>query len=264
MNSAELLDRIEQAAIDGDVVRALLLCQKLGSDAESTALADWARHELKGYPETDYLPEYRRVRTQLFCDGAAPGQRISGVPIPMDALPSAAQAKMAKGLPLRGSISELAERADQKQSKFAPGQMGAMLRLINATNESFVTYDVAYFGISGAVLRGVVDAVRSQVVELATQLRSSLPDGAPLDSATVNAAVSETITAPMVNITGDYNEVTLGDSGDVKVSAVSSGSSSSEPKHRVSRWLKRILEAIVAIGTVVGVLWGGAGSPLWR
>lgn len=127
-----------------------------------------------------------------------------------------------------------------------------------------MTYDVAYFGISGAVLRGVVDAVRSQVVELATQLRSSLPDGAPLDSATVNAAVSETITAPTAYITGHHNVVTMGDSGDVTVSAASSGDSSSEPKNRVSRWLKRILEAIIAIGTVVGVLWGGAGSPQWR
>lgn len=127
VNSAELLDRIEQAAIDGDVIKALLLCQKLGSDAESTALADWARHELKGYPESGDLPEYRRVRTQLFCDGAAPGQRISGVPIPLDALPSGVQAEMAKGLALRGSISELAARTDEQQSKFAPRQMGAML-----------------------------------------------------------------------------------------------------------------------------------------
>ena len=264
MNSAELLDRIEQAAIDGDVIKALLLCQKLGSDAESAALADWARYELQGYPETGYLPEYRRVKAQLFGDGAAPGQRISDVPIPMDALPSSAQAKMAKGLPLRGSISELAARVDEKQTKFALRQTGLLLRVINAAYEGLVTYDFAYFGISGAVLRGVVDAVRSQVMELTTQLRSSLPDGAPLDSATVQAAVSETITAPMVNITGDYNVVATGESGDVTVSAVSNGGSSSEPKHRVSRWLKRILEAIVAIGTVVGVLWGGAGSPLWR
>ena len=264
MNSAELLDRIEQAAIDGDVIKALLLCQKLGSDAESTALADWARHELKGYPESSDLPEYRRVKTQLFCDGAAPGQRISGVPIPLDALPSGVQAEMAKGLALRGSISELAARTDEQQSKYAPRQMGAMLQLINAANEGFVTYDVAYFGISGAVLRGVVDAVRSQVVELATQLRSSLPDGAPLDTATVNAAVSETITAPTTYITGHHNVVTLGGGGDTTVSEVSSGDSSSEPKNRVWRWLKRIVEAVVGIGTIVGVLWGGAGSPLWR
>ena len=140
--------------------------------------------------------------------------------------------------------------------------MGGVLRWINAANEGFVTYDVAYFGISGAVFRGVVDAVRSQIVELATQLRSSLPDGAPLDSATVKAAVSETIAAPIVNIVGDHNEVTVGDGGDVSVSAVSNDGSSSEPKGKIWRWLKRILEAVTTIGTVVSVLWGGAGSPL--
>ena len=100
MNSAELLDllgSIEQAAIDGDVVQALLLCQKLGGDADSAELRDWARHELKGYPGTVYLPDYRRVKAQLFGDGAAPGQRISDVPIPMDAPPLDVQAGVGEG-----------------------------------------------------------------------------------------------------------------------------------------------------------------------
>ena len=45
MNSAELLDRIEDAATDDPLVEALLLCQKLGGDAEGAELRDWAKHE---------------------------------------------------------------------------------------------------------------------------------------------------------------------------------------------------------------------------
>lgn len=47
MNPGDLLDRIEDAAITGDVEQALLLCQKLAGNADSSDLRDWAQQELK-------------------------------------------------------------------------------------------------------------------------------------------------------------------------------------------------------------------------
>lgn len=71
MNSAELVDRIEDAAIDGEVVEALLLCQKLGGDAGSTELREWAEPELEGCPHGEPPSEHRLASGQLLAAGSA-------------------------------------------------------------------------------------------------------------------------------------------------------------------------------------------------
>ena len=257
----ELLGRIEESAIHGEVVDALLLCQKLGGDASSAELRGWARHELEGYPQEATLPEYRTVRGQLFGDGAAPGRRISGVAIPMDALPRAVSEKLAKGLPVRGSISELEARSGKEQSKLGIHDMGKMLELINSANTSLVTYDMAYLGISGAVFRGLITAVRSRIVELVTQVRSSLPDREILGIGTVRDAVTGAWSGTIM-VVGDHNALIMGDGSTANVSTVSDSGPPAEPTHRVWRWLKRVLEAIVAVGTGVSVLWGSSFHPM--
>ena len=257
----ELLGRIEESAIRGEVVEALLLCQKLGGDASSAELRGWARNELEGYPQEATPPEYRRVRGQLFGDGAAPGQRISGAAIPMDALPREVSEELAKGLPARESISELEARAGKEHSKLGIHDMGKMLELINSANTSLVTYDMAYLGISGAAFRGLITAVRSRIVELATQVRSSLPDRERLGIGTVRDAVTEALSSSIM-VVGDHNALIVGDGTTANVSAVSDSRPPAEPTPKVWRWLKRVLEAIVSVGTGVSVLWGGSFNPM--
>ena len=257
----DLLGRIEEAAIGGDAVEALLVCQQLGGDADSAELREWAKRELEGHPQEVRPPAYRRVRGQLFGRGAAPGQRVPAVPIPMDVLTEAERNEFANGVPIWDSISEIAKMSKQERVGWIPSRTASLLRRINASNESHVVFDEIYFGISGAAFAGVVTAVRSRLLSHVAQLRASISDK-QLDPSAAEVADSGIATGPTVNIVGSHNEVTVGDGGDVSVGAVSNDGSSSEPKGKIWRWLKRILEAVTTIGTVVSVLWGGAGSPL--
>ena len=100
------------------------------------------------------------------------------------------------------------------------------------------------------------------MVGLVTLLRASLPEGARSDPASVNAMVSEAVTAPTVNIVASHNAFIMGDRSVARVGAVSGGVSPAEPKRRIGRWLKGILEAITTIGTAVSLLWGSSFNPM--
>ena len=78
---AELLKRIEDEALDGDVVKALLLCQKLGGHAGSDSLRAWAEKELTGWPPGEYVPDYRVLKGAMVGHGTAPGGTVR-MPIP--------------------------------------------------------------------------------------------------------------------------------------------------------------------------------------
>ena len=77
----------------------------------------------------------------------------------------------------------------------------------------------------------------------------------------MQAAASGLATGPVVTVTGDNNVVKVGDSGDVTVAAAADGGSSAEPTRPVWRWLKRVLEAVTGIGTVVAFLGGDSINP---
>lgn len=261
MNSAELLNRIEEAAVNGDVVEALLLCQTLGGDADSAELQEWVRHELEGYPLDASPPDYRRVMGQLVADGAAPGRRLSGVPIPMDALTDGLSKQLARGIPLWDSISVIVARSTGGPVGWTPGNAAELLHAVNSSNASLTRFDHVYFKLSGPAFSGVVTAVRSRIVELVAQLRLSHPADEQLDPAAVQLADSEVSTGSVVNVTGDHNRITVGDSGDAQVCAGSDGRSTDKPMSGVWRWVKRIVEAITVIGSVAGTVGSSSFNP---
>ena len=262
MNSAELLDRIEEAAIDGNVVEALLLCQTLGRDADSAEVREWAKHELEGYPEGEPPPEYRQVPGQLLASGATPLSQFSVVSIPLEILPEPECSVYEQGVPLLHSISEIVERAAESRVKVRPGTQARMLHAVNSANEALTMFDDIYFRITGPAFgtRGHGGAVAH------CQTRGAAAGVPPADQqpdSTAGKPVTlEVPTSSVVNITGNHNQVAMGAGGDVQQDATPEGRSDSGPMHRSWRWLKRILEAVTAVGTVVGILWGGSGNPL--
>lgn len=261
MNFAELLDRIEEAAVNGDVVEALLLCQKLGGDADSAELQEWSERELERYPQGEPPPDYRWIPGQFFASGAAPMTRLSAVPIPLEALPEPERSFYDKGIPVVNSISEIAERATESRVAVRPSNVVRLLNAVNASNEALTMFDDIYIRTTGPAFGTVVTVVRSRIVKLVAQLRVSLAAGQQLDSAAVGAAMSYVMTGSVVNVTGNNNVVTVGDSGDVNVTTAADGGTSTEPTARVWRWVKRILEAITAFGAAVGLVGGGSFNP---
>ena len=259
MNSGELLDRIEEAAIDGDVTKALLLCQKLGGDADTAELRDWAKHELEGYPQEATPPEYRRVAVLLLANGVfLGGTPITGHPIPMDVLSEADRKEFGSGMLLNMPVSQIQANAAKAKVEWRPSHSARIIDAVNAGNKAPTMYDDVYFAMPGHGCAAVIVAVQSRIVGLITLLRSSLADNEDLAPSAVQAATSEVLSGSVVYVTGDHNRINVRDSGNI--TAANDGDTSSKPSRRVWRWLKRILEAVTGIGTVVGVLWGGSGN----
>lgn len=193
MSYAELLDQIEEAAIRGDVVKALLLCQKLGREEQSAELREWARHELEGYPEGEPPPDYRQVMGQLFASMTARGGRLPAVAVPMDALPEPERSTYEQGIPLLHPISEIMERAAQERVVGRTTNTTRLLRVVNAAHDAPTMFDDVYVQVTGPTFAGVVTTVRSRIMRLVSELRSALPADEQPAPAVVQAAVSEVI-----------------------------------------------------------------------
>ena len=86
MRSTNLLGKIEEQAIDGDISKALRLCLSLGGKTGSTDLSGWASLELNGYRGQD-VPEYRRIVAPLQVDGMTMSHHVKGQTISTYDLP---------------------------------------------------------------------------------------------------------------------------------------------------------------------------------
>ena len=233
-----MLDRIEEAAINGDVVGALLLCQTLGGDADSAEVREWATHELEGYPEGEPPPEYRQVPGQLLVSGPTPLAQFSVVSIPLEVLPEPERSVYEQGVPLLHSISEIVARAAESRVKVRPGTEARMLHAVNSASEALTMFDDIYFRVTGPAFGTVVTAVRSHIVKRVAQLRESLPADKQSDSAAGKPVASEVTTGSVVNITGNHNQVAMGAGGDVQQDSTPEGRSDGDPTHRTWRPLR--------------------------
>ena len=203
---SELLDQIDEAALDGDVTRALLLCQKLAGHAGSGELRSWANNELTGYPSVDDLPTYRYVRGAMLGYGVAPMQRLSRVPIPSDMLPSDLVDEGILEMPLGSSISEIQTTAQQHSDlTLMPGHSGRLAQLVNALNQGTAKFEQIHFTCSSGAYEGIVTAVRAKLMSLTASLRESLPKGAALDDRRLQREVERWT----ININGDNNAVAM-------------------------------------------------------
>jgi AbiTii len=179
-----LQDIIDGASGDAVPVATLLRQVKvLSSRLKTGELDTWVGHELNGYPADADLPAYRGpFRADVVGDFAGPfGSGMQNAPIPPIGFPEELRDVLFK-IEWRQSISELEELAkaeDLLQSRWPADT-------IAATNALKRRGKVALYGdmglqqawrvISPAHVRGVVDTVRTRVLELALALEQIAPD----------------------------------------------------------------------------------------
>ena len=206
---AELLKRIEDEALDGDVVKALLLCQKLGGHAGSDSLCAWAEKELTGWPAGEYLPDYRMLKGAMVGHGTAPGGTVR-MPIPTDMLPQELLDSEVLGIPVRFSISQIQETSRQDDITVMPSHSGMLANFLNERNQGSAILGQVHLHCPGSAFGGIVTTVRTKLINLVADLRRSLPDEVTVDDEQVSAAVSKAANN-LVVVTGDHNAVTVGD-----------------------------------------------------
>ena len=206
---AELLSRIEDEALDGDVVKALLLCQKLGGHAGSDLLRSWAERELTGWPAGEYLPDYRTLKGAMLGHGSAPGG-IVRMPIPTDMLPKELLDEDVLAMPVRFSISQVQETSKQESVTAMPSHSGMLANLVNERNQGSAVLSQVHLHCPGSAYGGIVTTVRTKLINLVSELGHSLPAEVTIDDKQVKAAVTRVVGNLLV-VTGDRAAITVGD-----------------------------------------------------
>lgn len=206
---AALLRRIEDEALDGDIVKALLLCQKLGGHAESDLLRSWAEKELTGWPAGEYLPDYRMLKGAMVGHGSAPGG-IVRMPIPTDMLPKELLDEDVLAMPVRFSISQIQETSTQENVTAMPSYSGMLANLVNERNQGSAVLSQVHLHCPGSAYGGIVTTVRTKLINLVSELGRSVSAGVSIDDNEVKMAVSEAAGNLLV-VTGDHAAITVGD-----------------------------------------------------
>lgn len=183
-----LLARVEAEALGGDVVKALRLCIMLGGRSESVELREWASRELRGYGPDDELPDYRRVGAPLCVDGFTHGAMFTGRTISALQLPEVAQEHLSEQLELPYPIPELRDMARAAQRKGEPVRLSPPLAadlvvLMNGSGNYTASFERLYWQVASTTIKGVVERVRTDIIGLASEIRSGMPRGHDLPSA---------------------------------------------------------------------------------
>ena len=205
---SELLRRIEDEALDGDVVKALLLCQKLGGHAHSEALRSWAEKELNGWPPSQELPEYRMLEGAMVGHGSDLGGAVR-MTIPTDSLPRELLDAGALGIPVRSSISAVQQTSEQESILVMPSHSSVLANFLTETNQGSAVFGQIHLHCPGSVYGGIVTAVRSKLISLVSELGRSLPANITINNKKVKMAVSKA--ADNLVVLGDHNVITMGD-----------------------------------------------------
>lgn len=206
-DETRLLSEIEVGALDDSIELATLLrkCIALGGATGSERLREWAARELKGYEEEDELPPCRSAPPPpLLLDGATTRARISGQLVPATMIPEFALDTLDRELNYTSGVAELAQLVESARARgesfvaVAPPGVELLVPLVNqelrkadqsgfggsypfATPPSQVV-ERLYREVPLSTLIGILDVVRTTLVELVAEMRAGAPDNGRLPS----------------------------------------------------------------------------------
>jgi hypothetical protein len=212
-----LIDEIEREALDAKVPISTPLrkLMALGGQAGSAELREWASLELRGYFRTDApLPDYRKPAATLRIDGTTINALFTGKLISPSELPDPVNEHIDETVPLNGGVAEIeamierAKREEHGEIKLTLPKGQDIVRLMNyeiqQRGERYDRVTAVYWSISHIGLEGVLDQIRTRLVELVAEMRAAMPDEADVPtSIAADNAVSVVIHGgkPRVSVT---------------------------------------------------------------
>ena len=253
-------DALQKGVPIADALRKLIA---LGGQAGSTELREWASRELRGYFGTGVdLPDYRRPSAVLQIDAFTPGMRITGQQISPRQLPDPMNKHLKEEVPLGQPIGEIDAMLDQArtsggQIKLTVPDSQSIVTLMNhEVGDPYQNITALYWSLSQPALEGVIDRVKTTLVELIAEMRAGMPENAELPSAEIaDQAVNVAVYGRKARV--NVHSAHASGSG---TQSVSTGPSPSD--HDVS-W-RRVGAIFVGVATVAGTLialaqWQGWG-----
>lgn len=183
-----LLREIQQAAIEEHINIATLLrkCKVLAARLGSQEFENWIDNELNGYKNLDELPSYREFRVRSYGDFVgAFGRQGKNLPIPLEVFPEEIRdyvetMKLAMAI---SSLASLAEPEEGLRESWPP----EVIRIMGDKIYEDMNCLSAWKALSRAALIGVLDTVRTRILNFVLQIEKDYPDAgeAPINSTPV-------------------------------------------------------------------------------
>jgi hypothetical protein len=267
--TSRLIDEIERDALDGSVPisSALRKLVALGGRAGSKELRDWAGLELRGYYGTDVpLPDYRKPGATLRIDGGTFNAMITGQLISPSELPDPVNKHIDEAVPLNGGVAEIeamidrAKRQETGEIKLTLPSGQDVVRLMNyemqQRGQHYDRVTAVYWSLSHVTLEGVLDQIRTRLVELVAEMRAEMPDEADVPSAAVaDNAVNVIVHGKKAKFTVNTAQAS---------GATNTATATSNPPGEKRSLSVRIGAAIVGIATIIGTLVAVATWQGWN
>lgn len=171
-----LLDEIISTLSDenGSLTSALLKTKVLLHSIGKKDLASWVTHELKGYPDGDSIPKYRRISSEVHGHVASIAWQMADTKLPIMHLKDT-QRKDLTSMTCTMSISSIEEsvrghrsQSDHKLIRPLPPEFGRLLRKGLAPGVNVIS---AWCEINMIEVEGILTEVRSRLLDFALELR---------------------------------------------------------------------------------------------
>jgi hypothetical protein len=210
------------------------------------------------------LPDYRKPGATLRIDGATFNAMITGQLISPSELPDPVNKYIDEQVPLNGGVAEI-----EAMIANAKGQGGEIkltlprgqdvVRLMNHEIQQRGNFDrvtAIYWSLSHVTIEGVLDQIRTRLVELVAEMRAEMPDEASVPSAAIaDNAVNVIVHGKKAKFT--VNTAQAGGNGSTAIARTT------PPEAKRSVWVK-IGAGLVGLATIVGTLVGLAAWQGWN
>lgn len=192
-----LLAEIQNDALSDTIPVATLLRKVLvlASNLDSGLLEDWVRHELNGYPPNSEVPEYRTMGINFKANAASVAWKYNGMPIAPMIVEDLLKDDTASLFKCRQAIGTINPDEINKSSGTLRLNFDNLAPLIQTKLEPGVGLMSFWGEVPSSQVLGIIDAVRSRVLDFVLALKKMYPSAGEIDGLTTKMPeVERTVT----------------------------------------------------------------------
>ena len=261
MAKLTLLEQIEHDVLTSQpLADALRKCVVLGGKAGSIELREWATRELRGYDSRDEAPDYRTVGAPILANAVTGNAIVKGQQIGVSSLPDIVQKEISNQYTLLegiGALEAMAASADSSGNGAVrlllpmASEIGSLMD--EESGNPFQQITALYWSISGVVIHGVVDQVRTTLAELVAEMRAGTPSSSALPTAGVaNQAVNVAVHGKRARVTVQSAQASEGSSANLGVDDDRDNSPFWTKSRRVVAFVAGLVSIAFAAARVIG------------
>jgi hypothetical protein len=161
----------EKESLTGILLKTKVFLHQIGK----RDLADWAKHELNGYPDAASLPDYRRLPAQVRANVVSVAWRYSAHPLPTSHLTEEIRERF-----INGAFTQPVSVIED----WAAGEGGSIQRpiplelngLLGKTLERGIHVEQAWAETPLADVKNILSQVRSRLLDFLLDLRDTVGD----------------------------------------------------------------------------------------